>query len=502
MESLLQSDAVGHAAHGVLALQNLKLSGSVLIKELVQGQVATANLDLNLVTHAHDAHALAAELINAVRLAHEHNLQLLPVGVVVDVLSELLVDRVILHGNVDRDTRLEIDDVLSQRLNFVLVVFHLLKHLELRRLRLVEFLLKLADVCRGALKLLLQLLLARLHVLMVGFPGSQLLLNIFLLRAACIELENGALQLERHILVPLEGDLQLADAHVERLLRLLHGHRDTLDLSVLLDAHLLCFARHLLQVLLVDVVDAGDLGLPGLILPFLLLLLLSHLVEMVSLFSSQPIVQVFELGQEVLLLGSEGSVSSCELRGVSLTKVFNLTTIAVFLGGQLVTVPLIETSMLIGTSSHFLVYASLILSEFTVPLILALICPVAKIGNLLVLAINLAVVPFVLAVQLLKMGLLSLSSLPLLFLDLIHQLLDLGLQTVLELLLHLRIFLDLLCGVCQNSLQLLSCSLAFANELLVLSDVVLQVIEDLEFLVEGNQCVQLVFKLNFLVFES
>ena len=378
----------------------------------------------------------------------------------------------------------------------------MLKHLELRRLRLVEFLLKLADVCRGALKLLLQLLLARLHVLMVGFTGSQLLLNIFLLRAACVELENGALQLERHILVPLEGDLQLADAHVERLLRLLHGHRDTLDLSVLLDAHLLCFARHLLQVLLVDVVDAGDFGLPGLILSFLLLLLLSHLVEMVSLFSSQPIVQVFELRQEVLLLGSEGSVSSCELRGVSLTKVFNLTTIAVFLGGQLVTVPLIETSMLIGTSSHFLVYASLILSEFTVPLILALICPVAKIGNLLVLAIDLTVVPLVLAVQLLKMGLLSLSSLLLLFLDLIHKLLDLGLQTVLELLLHLRIFLDLLCGVCQNSLQLLSCSLAFANELLVLSDVVLQVIEDLEFLVEGNQCVQLVFKLNFLVFKS
>ena len=100
------------------------------------------------------------------------------------------------------------------------------------------------------------------------------------------------------------------------------------------------------------------------------------------------------------------------------------------------------------------------------------------------------------------MSLLSLSSLPLLFLDLIHKLLDFGLETVLELLLHLCIFLDLLCGVCQNSLQLLSRSLAVANKLLVLSDVVLQVIENLEFLVEGNQCVQLVFKLNFLVFKS
>lgn len=269
-----------------------------------------------------------------------------------------------------------------------------------------------------------------------------------------------------------------------------------------MDAHLLCFERHLLQVLLVEVVDAGNLGLPGLILSFLLLLLLSHLVEVVTLFSSQPIVQVFELGQEVLLLGSECSVSSRELRGVSLTKVINLTTIAVFLGGQLVTVPLVETSMLISASPHLLVYASLILSEFIIPLILTLVCPLAKIGNLLVLAIDLTVVSLVLTVQLLKMGLLSLSSLPLLFLDLIHKLLNLGLETVLELLLHLCIFLDLLCGVCQNSLQLLSCSLAFANKLLVLSDVVLQVIEDLEFLVEGNQCVQLVFKLNFLVFES
>lgn len=337
---------------------------------------------------------------------------------------------------------------------------------------------------------------------MVGFPGRQLFFNILLLREACVELQNSALELERHILVPFEGDLQLADAHVERLLRLLHGHRDSLDLCVLLDAHLLCFARHLLQVLLVEVVDAGDFGLPGLILSFLLLLLLSHLVEVVTLFSSQPIVQVFELGLEVLLLGSEGSVSSRELRGVSLTKVINLTTIAVFLGGQLVTVPLVETSMLISASPHLLVYASLILSEFIVPLILTLVCPVAKIGNLLVLAIDLTVVPLVLTVQLLKMSLLSLSSLPLLFLDLIHKLLDFGLETVLELLLHLCIFLDLLCGVCQNSLQLLSRSLAVANKLLVLSNVVLQVIENLEFLVEGNQCVQLVFKLNFLVFKS
>lgn len=42
---------------------------------------------------------------------------------------------------------------------------------------------------------------------MVGFPGRQLLLNILLLRDARVELENSALELERHILVPFEGDL-------------------------------------------------------------------------------------------------------------------------------------------------------------------------------------------------------------------------------------------------------------------------------------------------------
>mmetsp|Transcript_885 Transcript_885/g.1361 ORF Transcript_885/g.1361 Transcript_885/m.1361 type:complete len:201 (+) Transcript_885:250-852(+) len=153
LQSLLEGDAVGHAAHRVLALKHLQLSGSVLVEELVEGQVAAADLDLNLVTDAHDADALAAELVHAVALTHEHDLQLLSVRVVVNILSELLVDRVVLDGNVDRNARLQIDDVLAQRLDLVvrrgqlrLVLLHLLEHFELGGLRLVELFLELGDV--------------------------------------------------------------------------------------------------------------------------------------------------------------------------------------------------------------------------------------------------------------------------------------------------------------------------------------------------------------------
>lgn len=50
--------------------------------------------------------AFASELINAFRLAHEHNLELLAVRVVIDVLGNTLIDLVVLNGDVDSDARL------------------------------------------------------------------------------------------------------------------------------------------------------------------------------------------------------------------------------------------------------------------------------------------------------------------------------------------------------------------------------------------------------------
>ena len=57
----------------------------------------------------------------------------------------------------------------------------MLEHLELSGLRLVELLLELVDVRRGALKLLLELSLAVLHAIVVFLPEDQLAFNVLLL---------------------------------------------------------------------------------------------------------------------------------------------------------------------------------------------------------------------------------------------------------------------------------------------------------------------------------
>ena len=102
----MKGHTVGHPTHWVLAFEDLKLRGSVLIKELVDGEEATTNLDLDLVPGALDEDTLGAELVDALGLAHEHDFQLLAVGVVIDVLCQLLVDLVVLDRDVDGDARL------------------------------------------------------------------------------------------------------------------------------------------------------------------------------------------------------------------------------------------------------------------------------------------------------------------------------------------------------------------------------------------------------------
>ena len=102
----MEGHTVGHPTHWVLAFEDLELRGSVLIKELVDGEEATTNLDLDLVPSALDEDTLGAELVDALGLAHEHDFQLLAVGVVIDVLCQLLVDLVVLDRDVDGDARL------------------------------------------------------------------------------------------------------------------------------------------------------------------------------------------------------------------------------------------------------------------------------------------------------------------------------------------------------------------------------------------------------------
>ena len=110
-------------------------------------------------------------------------------------------------------------------------------------------------------------------------------------------------------------------------------------------------------------------------------------------------------------------------------------------------------------------------------------------------------VTLVLLADFLDVSLLVGACLALKALNLSLELFDLVEKTGLILLLHLCVLPDLLADLSDLDLELLSDRLTVLEQLLVLSDVSLQIIEDLQFLIEGDQGVQFVLKLDFLLLE-
>jgi len=245
----LKGDTVGHAAERVLTLENLKLSGGVLVKELIDREETTTDTNLDLVFDTFDHDTLGAELVDALALAHEHDLELLSVRVVIDVLGKLLVNAIVLDRDVDRDARLQVDDVLTELLNLVvgshdlsLVLLHLLEHLELRGLGLVELLLKLVDVGGSTFKLNLELAFAGLHTIMMSLPSVSLLLDIVLLYEDRVELENGTLKSNDSLLAFAQAHLEAVNLELVRAALRLH-------VGLVLSSHLShLFRQAILQV--------------------------------------------------------------------------------------------------------------------------------------------------------------------------------------------------------------------------------------------------------------
>ena len=99
----MHGDLFGESLKGVLSLQLLKLDWGVLVEELVKREVATSDTDVDFILVDLHVDSLGSELVDALGLSHEHNLELLAVGIVVDILSQLLVDSIVLNGNVDSD---------------------------------------------------------------------------------------------------------------------------------------------------------------------------------------------------------------------------------------------------------------------------------------------------------------------------------------------------------------------------------------------------------------
>ena len=89
--------------------------------------MTTAHTDVNLVLLDLDGDALAPELVNTFRLAHEHNFELVAIGIVVDVLGQSSISLVISHWDVNSDPALEIKRILLKCLNFRFCVFQRLQ---------------------------------------------------------------------------------------------------------------------------------------------------------------------------------------------------------------------------------------------------------------------------------------------------------------------------------------------------------------------------------------
>ena len=106
-----------------------------------------------------------------------------------------------------------------------------------------------------------------------------------------------------------------------------------------------------------------------------------------------------------------------------------------------------------------------------------------------------------LPVKTIQVLLLRLGSRPLLLLNLVHKLLDLGLKTFLELFLHLCVFLEFLSGGRYCDLQLFAAIFALTDELLTLTHVVFEVVVHLQFLVQRNQRIQFVFQFHLALLQ-
>jgi len=105
---LLDGYSLVESSHWVLSFELLELNWSVLVKELVDREVPSTNSDVDSIHVDSDWDFLGTELVNTLGLSHEEDLQLLSLWEIVDVLSQLFIDRVLLNWNINRNLCLQI----------------------------------------------------------------------------------------------------------------------------------------------------------------------------------------------------------------------------------------------------------------------------------------------------------------------------------------------------------------------------------------------------------
>ena len=120
-------------------------------------------------------------MVDTLALTHEHNLQSLSLRVVVDELSETLVNWVILHWNVHSNALLKLDDVVLKSLIFTLGILEMSKKLKRGLVSLVDFVFKFQDIVRSCLLLTLENRFLSVNLLVSHSLPVELVFNVSLL---------------------------------------------------------------------------------------------------------------------------------------------------------------------------------------------------------------------------------------------------------------------------------------------------------------------------------
>lgn len=103
-----------------LTVKFFELEGRVLLKEILNVEEATSNLDLELLTFDLDHYFSGTERVLPKGVTQEHNFEFLAIRVTVDELSESQVHWIRFYWDIEHGSRLEVHDVPFESLDFAL----------------------------------------------------------------------------------------------------------------------------------------------------------------------------------------------------------------------------------------------------------------------------------------------------------------------------------------------------------------------------------------------
>ena len=123
-----------------------ELCGGVLVEELIDADIAAANADHDFILSYSYLDALGTKLVNPLRLSHKHDLKLVSVGIIIDIVCDPAIHNIILDWHIKCNLLLEVKDVDFESFNFLGEVPHLSQKFESLLIRLVDPVLKLFHV--------------------------------------------------------------------------------------------------------------------------------------------------------------------------------------------------------------------------------------------------------------------------------------------------------------------------------------------------------------------